>query len=161
LFSGDTNEAIASDAFLAYNGVVGLQEGDTVDGVDINGPFDNLALNDNNEAVFIIDGDDGLTDEETLFYASDAGDLGSSVALLRVGDVIDLGSDGLWTVDDFNATFTNDLALGTDGFVTLELDITSVTGGPSVEAVVTIAVPAPGAGVLLAFGGVMASRRRR
>ncbi|MEM1185127.1 MAG: hypothetical protein AAGI53_09000 [Planctomycetota bacterium] len=160
VFTGDTDGATTSDNFLAYNGSIVLREGDTVDGLAL-GVFDNVTINNNNEVAFITDGDDGVTDVETLFYAADGADLGSSVALLRVGDVVDLGVDGQWILDDFNAVNTGEIALGTDGFVSIEVDLESFDGLTNIEGIISVAVPAPGAAGALALAGLAAARRRR
>jgi len=160
VFTGDTDGATTSDNFLAYNGSIVLREGDTVDGLAL-GVFDNVTINNNNEVAFITDGDDGMTDVETLFYAADGADLGSSVALLRVGDIVDLGVDGQWILDDFNASNTGEIALGTDGFVSIEVDLESFDGLTNIEGIISVAVPAPGAAGALAVVGLAAARRRR
>jgi hypothetical protein len=156
VFSGDTDGATATDAFIAYNGNIVVREGDTVDNVTLSGPFDNVQINDNNEAAFITDGDGA----ETLFYAADAADIASAMILLAVGDTVDLGADGVFTLDDFNATNTGDIAFREDGFITVEVDLIDAAGA-NIEGVITIAVPTPGSAGVLALAGLAASRRRR
>ena len=161
VFTGDTDGATTSDNFLAYNGSIAIREGDMIGNVIIDGTFDNVAINDNNEVAFIVDAEIAGNDEEALFYAADGANLGDAIMLLRVGDIVDLGADGTWLLEDFNATNTGDIALGTDGFVSIEVDLESFDGLTSIEGVISVAVPAPGAAGALALAGLAAARRRR
>lgn len=161
LFSGDTDGATTSDAFIAYNGAIAVREGMTVDNLTLTTSPGGVAINDNNEAAFVWGADDGTGAAETLFYAAAAADLGSALALVSVGDTIDLGADGLWLLDDINAFNTGDIAFGENGLITLNVDLESLDGLASIEAVVSFVVPTPGAGAVLAVGGLVAMRRRR
>ncbi len=161
LFSGDTDGATASDGFIAYNGVIAIREGMMVDNLVLEGNANGLAINENNEAAFVWDGDAGGGEAETLFYAVSASDLASAVALVSVGDTVDLGSDGMWILDDINVINTGDVGFGEDGFITLDVDLESFDGLANIEAIVRFAVPTPGAGAVLALGGLVATRRRR
>ena len=66
-------------------------------------------------------------------------------------------------IDDFNASgiIGPGLDFAEDGFVFVEVDMTDVAGGASIEAVISIAVPAPLSGSVFALGGLLAMRRRR
>jgi len=161
VFTGDTDGDSATDNFVAYNSMIMIREGDTVDNVIIDGVFDGVAINDNNEAAFIVDAEIGGNDAEALFYAADAAAMADAIMLLRVGDTVDLGTNGQWILDDFNAFNTGDIALGTDGFVSVEVDLESFDGLSNIEAIISVAVPAPGAAGALALAGLAATRRRR
>jgi len=68
---GDTNGADATDEFIAYDCVIGLREGATVDGVVLGTSVDALSINDLNQVVYIW----SITGGEALFVACDAADL--------------------------------------------------------------------------------------
>ncbi|MEM7756329.1 MAG: hypothetical protein AAF297_11920 [Planctomycetota bacterium] len=162
VFTGDTDGDSTADNFAAYNSIIGVREGDIVDNFEIDGVFDGIALSNNNEAAYIVDAVDGAGDaEEALFYAADASAMGDAIVLLRVGDVVDLGADGQWILDDFNAFNTGDIALGDNGIVSVEVDLESFDGLTNIEAIISVAVPAPGAAGLLGLAGLAATRRRR
>ncbi len=161
LFSGDTDGATTSDAFIAYNGAIVIREGMTVDNLTLTASPAGVAINENNEAAFVWNANDGTGAAETLFYAAAASDLISAVALVSVGDTVDLGADGLWILDDINAFNTGDVAFGENGLITLSVDLESFDGLRNIEAIVSFVVPTPGAGAVLALGGLMAMRRRR
>ncbi len=149
LFSGDTNGATATDEFIAYDGVLALREGATVDGVVLGTSVNTLAINDLNQAVHIW----SVAGGEALFYACDASDLaGTSQLLLRTGDTVDVDGNGTAdaTVADFEASFVigPGLDLAEDGRVFVELTLTFVTG--DAEAIVALTLPA-GCGGIAAF----------
>ncbi|MEM8757881.1 MAG: hypothetical protein AAGF47_08885 [Planctomycetota bacterium] len=166
IFSGDTDGATTVDEFIAYNGAIQLREGDALAGGVLDGSVDAASINDLNQAVYIWDLEAGGTDTETLFFAGDAADLaGSSIPLLAVGDGWDDTGDGVadWIIDDFNASVTTGpgLELAEDGFLFVEVDLASLDGATTLEAIISVAVPAPGSAGLLALGGLAAARRRR
>ncbi len=166
IHAGDTDGDTATDEFIAYNGNIVLREGGSLnDGTVLDGSVDALSLNENGEAVFIWEIDDAGGDIETLFYASDASNLADAVGLLSVGDGYDSTGDGVadWTVADFNASsgIGPGLDLAEDGFIFVEVDLESLDGIDNLEAIIRIAVPAPGTLGLLALGGLAAVRRRR
>lgn len=125
LFSGDTDGATASDEFIAYNGVIAIREGDSIDGIALTSAASVQAVSLNNlgHAAFIWSYSGG----ETLFFACDASDLAnSSVAVLTTGDELDYDGGVLnATVNDFNASSTigPGLWLAEDGRVFVELDV--------------------------------------
>ncbi|MEQ8770723.1 MAG: PEP-CTERM sorting domain-containing protein [Phycisphaerales bacterium] len=166
VFSGDTDGDTATDEFIAYNGNIQLREnGSLNDGTVLDGAVDALSINENNESVFIWDIDDAGGDIETLFYAADASSMADAVALLSVGDGFDSTGDGVadWTVADFNASngIGPGLDFAEDGFVFVEVDLESLDGIQNLEAIIRVAVPAPGTFGLLTLGGLAAARRRR
>ncbi len=162
VFSGDTDGDAATDEFIAYNGNIQLRQGDSVDGLTLAASVDALSINENNEAIFIWD---TAEETETLFYASDASTMGSAMKLLSVGDGFDSTGDGVadWIVDDFNASVAigPGLDFAEDGYVFVEVDLESLDGIQNLEAIIRVAVPAPGTLGLLALGGLAAARRRR
>jgi len=138
LFAGDTDGATATDYFVAYNGVIGLREGDTVGGVTLpsGATVRAASLNNQNQAVFIW----GLSAAEWLFYA-DATALSDAALILATGDSLDL--DGNEEPDhiltDFNASgvIGPGLDLSDDPFVYVEVDITPI-GGASLQAILRV-----------------------
>ncbi len=138
LFAGDTDGATATDYFVAYNGVIGLREGDTVGGVTLpsGATVRAASLNNQGQAVFIW----GLSAAEWLFYA-DATALGDAQLILATGDSLDL--DGNEQPDhvltDFNASGTigPGLDLSDDPFVYVDVDITPI-GGSSRQAILRV-----------------------
>jgi hypothetical protein len=161
IFSGDTDGATATDEFLAYNGAISIREGDSVGGVILGSSVNAASINNLNQAAFIwnLDGTG-----EGLFFAADASDLGSSALLLQVGDSVDLNNDGVADATLTNFTASNIIGPGLqfsdNPFVYVEVDLTDLSGA-EFEAIIRVAVPAPGAAGLLAFAGLAATRRRR
>ncbi len=162
VFSGDTDGAAASDEFIAYNGAISLREGMSLDGLTLGGSVNALSINNNDESVFIWS---TVEATETLFYAADPMDFASAIALLSVGDLFDENNDGVgdWIIDDFNASGVvgPGLDFAEDGRVFAEVDLASLDGATTFEAIISVAVPAPGAAGLLAMMGLAATRRRR
>ncbi len=158
VFSGDTDGSVATDEFIAYNGEIKLRQGDVIDGRTLDTSVDTLALNDLNQLAWIWNTDL----DETLFFAADAADPASSVALLSVGDKIDTDKDGVadFTVTDFNAFDSEDLGFGDDGLIYVNVDVEDADGSTN-EAIISVVIPAPGAAALLAAGGLLGLRRRR
>lgn len=159
LFSGDTDGSTSTDEFIAYNGAIQLREGDSLAGGTLSGFVDGVMINNNNEASFIWD----LDGAETLFYSADASDLASSVALLSVGDEVDVDGDGNadWILDDFNAFGGPDIAFREGDTIAVSVDLESLDGTVNIEAIISVVVPAPGSLGVLALGGLAAIRRRR
>ncbi|MEM7248432.1 MAG: hypothetical protein AAF533_24070 [Acidobacteriota bacterium] len=138
LFSGDTDGVTDTDEFLAYDAVIALREGDTVDGVvlDPGSTVQALSLNDLGQAVFTW----RVGAVEHLFFAADASDLGASTVLLTVGDEVDSDGDGVADilVTDLTASGTvgPGLDLAEDGFLFVGIDFEPVGGGTEREAIV-------------------------
>ncbi len=160
IFTGDTDGASGSDEFIAYNGAIVLREGATVDGRLLGASLNGAAINDNDDMVFIWNTD--LT--ESLFFGP-AADPSMSIALLSVGDELDLDGDtiGDWLVTDFNPSnvIGPGLDLAEDGYVYVEVDIQPIDGGASIEAVIRLVVPEPSTLSLLALAALTLCRRRR
>lgn len=162
VFSGDTDGASSSDEFIAFNGDIALREGSMIDGLTLGSSVDALSINNLDQAAFIWDTAEAT---ETLFFANNAMDFSSAIALLSVGDQFDMDHDGVgdWLIDDFNASSAigPGLDFAEDGFVHVEVDLESFDGSTNIEAIISVAVPSPGAGAILAFAGLAATRRRR
>ncbi len=160
LFAGDTSGATATDDFVAYNGAISIRQGDLIDGITLTGAFDACAINDLGEAVFIADS--SLT--ETLFWASDASALSAAIALLSVGDEVDVDGDSSpdYTITDFNASTiaSQGMDFGNDGLLYISVDLQDVTGA-TVDAIISIAVPVPGTLASVGLAGLLLGRRRR
>ena len=159
IFSGDTDGATATDEFIAYNGAISLREGSVVDGLTLGSSVNAASINDLSQVAFIW----SSSATETLF-AGDGGDLANSIALLSVGDELDVNGDSIgdWVVTDFNASniIGPGLDLAQDGRVFVEVDLQPIGGGTSMEAIIHVAIPEPSALALMALG-VTALRRRR
>lgn len=159
IFAGDTDAPSATDDFIAYNGAIGVRQGDVVDGILLSGAIDGCAMNDLNEAVFVWD----TTLLETLFWASDASNLGGAIALLSIGDEVDIDNNGTgdFVVTDFNtATIASQgMDFGNNGLVYVSVDLQDASGA-TVEAIISVAVPAPGSLAALGLGAMLRRRRR-
>ena len=133
-----------------------------IDGITLGSSVDALSINNLDQAAFIWDTAEAT---ETLFFANNAMDFSSAIALLSVGDQFDMDNDGVgdWLIDDFNASSAigPGLDFAEDGFVHVEVDLESFDGSTNIEAIISVAVPSPGAGAILAFAGLAATRRRR
>lgn len=164
VFSGDTNGATATDAFVAYNSVIKVREGQTVDGVTLAGGAAVRAVSINNldEVVQIWGWGSGTTAQEHLFFGSGP-TLENSIRLLSLGDEIDINGDSTsdYKLIDFNASASvgPGLDLAEDGYVYLDVDLQTIGAADSIQAIIRIAVPEP-ASLLLAALGVLALRRR-
>ncbi len=164
VFSGDTNGAPATDAFVAYNSVIKVREGQTVDGVTLAGGAAVRAVSINNldEVVQIWGWGSGTTAQEHLFFGSGP-TLENSIRLLSLGDEIDINGDATsdYKLIDFNASgiVGPGLDLAEDGYVYLDVDLQTIGAADSIQAIIRIAVPEP-ASLLLAALGVLVLRRR-
>jgi hypothetical protein len=169
IFSGDTDGSTTIDEFIAFNGIIQLREGDSLDGGILDGLVDDVAVNEANSVSFIFDHDTGDGAVESLFFAEDGFALGDAFVLARVGDELDVDGDGSadWTLDDFNAGTGPGIALSEDGLVYVEVDLLSLDGNTNVEAIVgfrgTSAIPEPSSAFMLFAGAslMLIQRRRR
>lgn len=151
-----------NDGVIAVNGDIALREGSMLDGFTLGSSVDGLSINNLNQSVFIWD---TVEATETLFFANDTMDFASAIAFLSVGDQFDENNDGIgdWIIDDFNASGTigPGLDFAEDGLVYVEVDLESLDGSTNIEAIISVAVPTPGTGMLLALAGLAGTRRRR
>lgn len=143
VFSGDTTADPATDEFVAINGIVVVEEGDTLGGVTLASPATVQAASINNldQLVHLWQ----LSGTEVLFFSCSAVAAGStSVPVLGLGDSLDFNDDGSAdaTVVDFNALPSNGpgLSLAEDGAIHVEVDLDF--GGNVAEAIVRLPLPA-------------------
>jgi hypothetical protein len=125
VFSGDTQGATDSDEYLAYNGVISVQEGDILAGVTLGANVRSADLNNLGVVLYSWTNGDG---GESLFYACDASDIaGTTSLILSTGDVVDIDGDGVGdaTVSDLNGTNTDarlfEVADAEEVYVSLDL----------------------------------------
>jgi hypothetical protein len=141
IFTGDTDGDPSSDEFVAYNGTIGVREGDTLDGHLLESGFTLRAASINNTREVAHAWGSGTNE---VLFLGDGENLQSSVAVLASGDEIDVNNDEIadYTVTDFNASgaIGPGLDLATDGYVYLEVDVEPAGGGASVEAILKISV---------------------
>jgi hypothetical protein len=163
VFSGTTSGATATNAFLAYDAMIGVREGDTVDGVTLaNGAAVRAAsINNLGQVAFMWGWGSGSTLSEHLFIG-DGSSLAASRRLLSVLDEIDLDGDGNadYMIKDFKASPSvgPGLSLAEDGYIYVEADIMPVAGGTTVDAIIKLAIPEPATLALLAL--LVLARRR-
>jgi len=105
------------------------------------------------------------TTDEGLFLG-DSDNVSLSTLLLRVGDELDTDGDGDadYVLSDFNAssTVTHPLVLGDDGWVYLDVDLTTIGTTTVNQAIIGInTIPEPAALSLLGAAGLLLLRRRR
>ena len=142
LFSGDDDGATASDEFLAYDAVIAVREGDTLDGVTLTSTASVLAASLNN-AGWAVHAWSRSGGDEFLFAACDASDLASSVVVAATGDVVDVDGNGTGdaTLTDFGASnvIGPGLWLAEDGrvYANVSLDY----GGGALEAIAGFELP--------------------
>ena len=102
IFTGDTDGPAETDEFIAFNGVIVVREGDTLDGVTLASGYTLRAasINNLNQVAHIW----GSSSTEHLFLG-DGADLLASVHLLGTGDGLDVDDDGQadYTITDFAA----------------------------------------------------------
>ena len=161
LISGDTGGPTATDEFVAYDGVIALREGSTVDGVVLGAEVRGIGLRNDGVAVWAWTTEAGAADE--ALFAGHAADLGGTSRLvLRTGQGLDTNGDGAadYTVDDFEFSNTDGhaaLDMGGEDVVYVRLSIVPVAGGDARDAIVGVDLSTltpsepgtPGAGAIL------------
>lgn len=144
IFTGDTNAIVAQDAFLAYNGSIVVQEGESVAGVSLADGSSVLAASINNQGVAAHVWQEGGSSNKHLFLSA-VGIWDQSVLLLSTGDTIDTTGDSIadYTVTDL-AVASNQphLDLADDGRVLLRVSLESILSPGSPKDAI-IAIPAP------------------
>ena len=140
-FTGDTDGATATDEFIAYNGAIVVQEGDTLDGTLLASGFAlrAAAINDLDQVAHVW----GLSANEHLFVGPGV-DLRSSRNLLAVGDSVDVNGDEVadYQITDFNASTATGpgLDFAEDGYVWVEVDAVDLSDASEHEIVVGVRV---------------------
>lgn len=142
LFSGDTDGAVATDEFIAYDGAIVLREGGIVAGQTLTSPASVVALSidEGGSAVHLWSPASAI---ELLFFACDGADPGDATLILATGDGLDFDGDSVAdaTVLDFNASSAvgPGLELATVGPIFVSVDIDE--GGGSRVAIVALRRP--------------------
>ncbi|MBX3725897.1 MAG: hypothetical protein KF823_08265 [Xanthomonadales bacterium] len=142
LLAGDTDGAVASDAFLAFNGELLVREGDLLDGelLPAGSALRAIALNNKGQALHAWNTPGNV---RKLFFANDAGRLHDSLLLLRTGSGLDLTGDGSTdaTLVDILGTFTTTtgLSLAEDGAIYIQASYDQ--GGSTRTSLLRLALP--------------------
>lgn len=162
LIYGDDN-GTTNDDLLMFNGAVVARQGQTLDGITLGTTIDAAAINNLGQILQLWDLS-SATDEGLFLGNSD--NVSLSTLLLRVGDELDTDGDGDadYILSDFNAssTITHPLVLGDDGWVYLDVDLTTIGTTTVNQAIIGInTIPEPAALSLLGAGGLLLLRRRR
>ena len=143
LFSGDDDGAAASDEFLAFDGVIAVREGDTLDGITLTATASVLGASINNAGWAVHAWSRSSGTDEFLFVACDAADLAASVVVAATGDEVDIDNDGSGdaTLTDFEiaSIVGPGLWLAEDNrvYANVSLDF----GAGDVEAIVAFGLP--------------------
>ena len=143
LFSGDDDGDPSKDEFLAYDGTIGVREGDTVGGVVLTSTAAVLGASLNNTGQAVHAWSRASATDDFLFAACDASDLAASVLVAATGDEVDVDGDGAGdaTLTDLGISTVAGpgLWLAEDGQVYARVDLDF--GGGDVEAIVGFELP--------------------
>lgn len=158
---GDTSAA--ADDFITFNTSIIARQGDTIAGVTLGATVDMVSINNLNQIAAIWD----LTPatDEVLLFGDGMNFAATAQVLLRVGDLLDIDGDTVadFTLTDFNASagVAPGLDISDSGKIYVNVDITPIGGGTAIEAIIGVAIPAPGAAGLMALAAIAGARRRR
>jgi hypothetical protein len=145
--SGDTAGATTSDEFLAYNGVIQVREGDTLDGTTLVSGVSARAASINNHNQVVHIWGQGISTLEYLFFGNGP-NLERSVLLLELGDEVDVDADAVadYLITDMVASsfIGPGLDLAEDGFVHLKVEMEPSAGGDPIDAILRLPVPKTG-----------------
>lgn len=113
LLAGDTSEATATDAFIAWNGQLLVREGGTYGGLTIPSGSAARAMSLNNRGHAVHAWNLGGGGGQALFFSADAARLDEARLLLRTGSGIDFDADGVsdGTVIEIFHSFTTAFGL--------------------------------------------------
>jgi cysteine-rich repeat protein len=154
--TGDTNGAVATDEFVAYNGAVVAREGSEVGGIVLGSPASlrHIAINDLDQAAHVwgYESPDGF--RESAFFVCDVGDFVASTQTLvtTVDDELDVDGDGVgdYTIADVSASApTWSRVMGETPFVYLAVVLDD--GAVSRDAMVELRVSCCGNGAVNPF----------
>lgn len=155
------DDSTTADDFVTFNNTIAVRQGDVIAGLTLGTTVDMVSINNNNQIAMIWDlvgGGEGL-------FLGHGASLLSSALLLRTGDPLDVDGDTIpdYTLTDFTASaaIAPGLDLSDSDTVWVSITMTPVAGGSAIESIVGVAVPAPGAGTMLALMGLAGLRRRR
>jgi len=144
LVAGDTSTSPTLDNFVVHNGVIGIREKGTLDGIFLQTPAVAQAVSLDNlgraAMLWSYDGNNG-GGRRTLFYGPAAA-LASAQAVATGGDELDLDGDGLGDVLLVDLVANNGLSpgldLADDGFVFVDADLAPLAGGPTYQAIIRL-----------------------
>ncbi len=142
IFTGDTDGAVETDEFVAWNSEIVLREGDTLDGITLGAgaALRAASVNNNDEVAHIW----GFSAEEHLFLGSGP-QLGDSRRVLSLGDSLDATGDEIpeWILTDFAASpvIGPGLDLHTNGWIYVRAELAPIAGGTEVDAVIGVEIP--------------------
>ncbi|HRQ65830.1 MAG TPA: hypothetical protein PKZ76_13375 [Xanthomonadaceae bacterium] len=143
ILAGDTDGDTATDAFVAYNGEIGMREGGTYDGelLGAGSAVRALSINNLDQAVISWNTPGNV---RKLFFADQAADLASARLLLKTGSTIDFNGDGAAdaTLIDILGTFTTTNALQFAENGELYLNVSYDEGGQTRTSLIRIAASA-------------------
>ncbi|MBL9002410.1 MAG: hypothetical protein JNK25_14870 [Phycisphaerae bacterium] len=129
LIWGDFITASQTDNFIAVNRVPAVREGDTVDGITIPSGSTVRAASISNigTAAYIWS---FSTTNRVLFHGNIADLRGTSIKVVRIGDLLDLDGDGIGdlTVRDLpeTTTTTSAMDLGDDGYLYTSITVSDI-----------------------------------
>ncbi|MBI5764924.1 MAG: PEP-CTERM sorting domain-containing protein [Planctomycetes bacterium] len=164
LVSGDTSlPSSANDQFLAYNGLIVMREGDTIDGYSIptGSRIEGASINNLNHAAYVWTS----SNSDALLYGDASSLATTSKLLLKTTDSIDINNDSIpdylisTILVRFDSQFTMELA--EDGWIHVMVGLTDMNGLNPTRAIIRLGVPEPTTAALLALGLLVVARRRR
>lgn len=149
LYTGTSSGPTDRNTFIAYNGVVSVREGDTIDGIFLANGNDvrGIAINNHNEVVYGYGAGTGSSIQRWFFYAPDAANLSNAVLLMAVGTEIDTSGNGVsdYVIRDIEsyAFSGGGFMLSDDGVVYLRVRMARIGTTDEEQALLGVPVPRP------------------